>query len=651
MRPFTHSPSDLLHTRFSQGFDLVDLSIGWNLPSSAFGKAGFVDRLGLFMVSQISWTFCVITSLDLVFSLTDESISSIVNCSLIERVCLKPILFDTRIATPAYFLSPFDWKAFSQPFTLSGLIIICSLREFFISSLRASITFCKSFLVMNSASSVLAKMGRRQCKSAYNIIKNKTTPESSPPPTPKSDYCNADKAEENDLKKSLMKMLEEAFEEKMKNVSKEIGENTNKKLEEINKEIEEKKSKKLEEMNNEIEEKKNKKLEEMNNEIEEKKNKRVEEMNKEIEEKRNKKLQELDKEIEEKINKKLKEMNKEIEEKTNKKLEEINKVIQLTFGPFHPILDDHEQFPYLYQMAPKDTSLALAMISLMLHFSWSWIGLTISDNDQGIQFLSYLRREMEENIVCFAFVNMIPVNMHLYMSTADVYYNRIMASSSNVVIIYGDTDSTLAVCFRRWISQGTQRIWVTTSQWDLTARKSDFTLDSSHRTLAFAHHHAEVSGFKNFLQTLSPLTTNEYLASLEWMNFHCEVSDSNCKTLKNCSSNASLEWLMGQTFDMAFNDYNYDIYDAVHIVAHSFQEGLLQTVADDEGYQYNCSKNISLPEKVNLDVGINLKSKARTSTTILNKYEESGKPCLVPDFSGIALSFSPFNLMRAVGLL
>ncbi|KAL6042872.1 hypothetical protein STEG23_007557, partial [Scotinomys teguina] len=75
------------------------------------------------------------------------------------------------------------------------------------------------------------KMGRRQCKSTYNIIKNKTTPESSPPPTPRSDHCNADKAGENDLKKSLMKMLEEAFEEKMKNVSKEIGENTNKKLE------------------------------------------------------------------------------------------------------------------------------------------------------------------------------------------------------------------------------------------------------------------------------------------------------------------------------------------------------------------------------------------------------------------------------------
>ncbi|KAL6030115.1 hypothetical protein STEG23_025919 [Scotinomys teguina] len=53
------------------------LFIGWNLPSSAFCKAGFVDRLDLFMVSQIFWTFCVMTFLDLVFSLTDESISSI----------------------------------------------------------------------------------------------------------------------------------------------------------------------------------------------------------------------------------------------------------------------------------------------------------------------------------------------------------------------------------------------------------------------------------------------------------------------------------------------------------------------------------------------------------------------------------------------
>ncbi|XP_059109639.1 vomeronasal type-2 receptor 116-like isoform X1 [Peromyscus eremicus] len=266
-------------------------------------------------------------------------------------------------------------------------------------------------------------------------------------------------------------------------------------------------------------------------------------------------------------------------------------VLQLTYGPFHTILSDHEKFPYLYQMAPKDTALPLAIVSLMLHFNWNWIGLAILDNDQGTQFLSHLRREMEKNIVCFAFVSMIPVKMDLYMSRAEVYYNQVMTSSTNVVIIYGDTDSTLAVCFRMWESLGIQRIWVTTSQWDVTTSKKDFILDSSHGTLAFAHHHSEISGFKTFVQTLNPLKcSDEYLTRLGWMNFNCEVSASKCKTLKNCSSNASLQWLMGQTFDMAFSDDSYDIYNAIYTVAHAVHEMLLQQVDYGKGHYANCLK-------------------------------------------------------------
>ncbi|CAO2589926.1 Vomeronasal type-2 receptor 116 [Lemmus lemmus] len=265
--------------------------------------------------------------------------------------------------------------------------------------------------------------------------------------------------------------------------------------------------------------------------------------------------------------------------------------LQLTYGPFHPVLSDREQFPFLYQMAPEDTSLPLAMASLILHFSWNWVGLTISDNDQGTQFLSYLRTEMEKNILCFAFVNIIPLNMHLYMSRAEVYYNQILTSSTNVVIIYGDIDSTLSVSFRMWTSRGIQRIWVTTSQWEVTTSKSDFSPELLHGTLAFAHHHAEISGFKNFIQTLNPLKySDEYLAGLEWMNFNCEVSASTCKTLRNCSSNSSLEWLIAQTFDMAFSDDSYDIYNAVYTMAHAFHETLLQPMDNQEVPRTNCTK-------------------------------------------------------------
>ncbi|KAM7323982.1 LOW QUALITY PROTEIN: hypothetical protein ACRRTK_016287 [Alexandromys fortis] len=271
---------------------------------------------------------------------------------------------------------------------------------------------------------------------------------------------------------------------------------------------------------------------------------------------------------------------------------------QLTYGPFHPTLSDREEFPFLYQMAPEDTSLPMAMVSLILHFSWNWVGLTISDNDQGIQFFSYLRTEMEKNILCFAFVNMIPLNIQLYKLRAEVYYNQILTSSSNVVIIYGETDSLLSASFRRWTSRGIKRIWVTTSQFDVTTSQSDPLTELFHGTLAFAHHHAEISGFRNFIRTLNPLKySDEYLAGLEWMNFNCGVSGSLCKTLRNCSSNCSLEWLIAQTFDMAFSDDSYDIYNAVYTMAHALHERLLQSVDDEEVHLSNCMKLYSLIRK------------------------------------------------------
>ncbi|XP_051017856.1 vomeronasal type-2 receptor 116-like [Acomys russatus] len=280
-----------------------------------------------------------------------------------------------------------------------------------------------------------------------------------------------------------------------------------------------------------------------------------------------------------------------------------HQMLQLTYGTFNPLLSDHVKFPGLHQMAHEDTSLALAMVSFLLYCSWNWVGLAISDNDQANQFLSYLRREMEKNKMCFAFVNIISDNMQLYMSRTEVYYNQIVTSSTNVVIIYGNSDGTLALSFRSWESEGIQRIWVTTSQWDVTTGKGDSTLDSLHGILAFAHDRGKISGFKDFVQTLNPLKySDKYLASQELMYFNCEASACSCKTLKNFLYNASSEWLMTQTFDMAFSDSSYDIYNVVYAIARSIYEMLLQKVKnqpiDNEKEDGNsCMKMNSLLRK------------------------------------------------------
>ena len=74
-------------------------------------------------------------------------------------------------------------------------------------------------------------------------------------------------------------------------------------------------------------------------------------------------------------------------------------------------------------------------------------------------------------------MNVIPENMHIHVTRAKTYDEQIMESTAKVVIIYGEMNSTLEVSFRRWIYLGAQRIWITTSQWDVITIKRDFNLD------------------------------------------------------------------------------------------------------------------------------------------------------------------------------
>lgn len=92
---------------------------------------------------------------------------------------------------------------------------------------------------------------------------------------------------------------------------------------------------------------------------------------------------------------------------------------QLTFGPFDFVLTEESQFSSLYQVAPTDTALTQGIASLMLHFSWNWVGVLISSDHRGAQFLSDLKRELDRNGVCIAFVETVSFIGEL------VYYNAV----------------------------------------------------------------------------------------------------------------------------------------------------------------------------------------------------------------------------------
>ncbi|XP_076778238.1 vomeronasal type-2 receptor 116-like isoform X3 [Arvicanthis niloticus] len=275
------------------------------------------------------------------------------------------------------------------------------------------------------------------------------------------------------------------------------------------------------------------------------------------------------------------------------------------FGPFNPNLSDPDQLPFVYQVAMKDTHLCYGMVSLMVNFRWTWLGLVISDNDQGIQFLSDMREEMQRHGICLAFVNVIPENTHLYVTRAKVYDEQITISTARVIIIYGDMNSTLEISFRRWEYLGAQRIWITTSQWDVITNKKDFTPDFFHGTVTFAHHKAETAKLRNFMQTIN---TYKYPVSISdsvlgWNYFNFSISKESNKTDPFTFIN-TLEWTTLHKYDMVLSNEGYNLYNAIYAVAYTYQELILQQIesqkmAEPKGLFMDClqvpSSRCSLP--------------------------------------------------------
>ncbi|KAM5237938.1 vomeronasal type-2 receptor 116-like [Ctenodactylus gundi] len=283
---------------------------------------------------------------------------------------------------------------------------------------------------------------------------------------------------------------------------------------------------------------------------------------------------------------------------------ELYKFPQLTFGSFDPVLRDNGQFPSLYQVAPKDTSLALAMVSLLLHFGWTWVGLVITEGPKGLQFLSDVRAEMDRSSVCVAFVKMIlTVYVSYLFNPQQRGFLTGETSPANVVIVYYDTESLNDINYLIGQHLVTWKVWVMNSQWHADMAGRNFVLDSVHGSLVFSNHHEEIPGFNGFVQAATPSKYPEdTFLTLYWFNnFHCSFSDSDC-ALRDCTPNASLTWLPVNRFDTAMTDEMHNTYSAVYAVAHALHKMLLKQNGGPPGVHLH-TQLLLLIKDINLDWG------------------------------------------------
>ncbi|NP_001093002.1 vomeronasal 2 receptor 506 [Monodelphis domestica] len=260
---------------------------------------------------------------------------------------------------------------------------------------------------------------------------------------------------------------------------------------------------------------------------------------------------------------------------------DLYKFPQISYGPFDSILSDKVQFPSLYQMAPKDSSLHLGVIHLILYFKWNWIGLIVTDDMRGEKFLWEMREEMAKNGVCMSFTEKIPVSERRHMASEEDFMPRITMSATKVFVIHGDTDSLMILRHSQIPALATQKVWIATSHWDITMRPVFHHSYNFNGTLIFSYLNSEVPGFKTFLKTVKPSKySDDILLKGFWLSaFACPDEQGN-QEQEICSPNASLEMLPLMYFDMTMSGLSYTIYNTIYAVAWALHEMFMRKSAE-----------------------------------------------------------------------
>ncbi|KAE8587973.1 hypothetical protein XENTR_v10022240 [Xenopus tropicalis] len=72
-------------------------------------------------------------------------------------------------------------------------------------------------------------------------------------------------------------------------------------------------------------------------------------------------------------------------------------VPQISYNSLDPILRDKIHFPTVYLTIPSDNFQYLAIVKFLKHFSWTWVGILVSDDEFGLKISQLLLEELARN--------------------------------------------------------------------------------------------------------------------------------------------------------------------------------------------------------------------------------------------------------------
>ncbi|XP_034279077.2 vomeronasal type-2 receptor 26-like [Pantherophis guttatus] len=265
---------------------------------------------------------------------------------------------------------------------------------------------------------------------------------------------------------------------------------------------------------------------------------------------------------------------------------DIYKIPQLIYGSA-PIMNDKTPGLSFYQMVPPEELQHKGILSLLLHFNWTWIGILIMDNDQGEKFVETVIPLFSKNGVCVPFTHRLPKvtdfsSIDHVINQAGKIYDVIMDNKANAVVYNGESFAMGNLLWFQHIpnilevkSKPKGIVWIMTTQMEfsLIPVQRAWDLKIIDGALSFTVHSTALPDFRSFAKKQNPFSANKDIFIRQfWQEaFDCVFPDTTMSDVQEniCNGKENLESLPGTLFEMDMTGHSYSIYNAVHAIAHA----------------------------------------------------------------------------------
>nr|XP_014345827.1 PREDICTED: extracellular calcium-sensing receptor-like [Latimeria chalumnae] len=242
-------------------------------------------------------------------------------------------------------------------------------------------------------------------------------------------------------------------------------------------------------------------------------------------------------------------------------------------------LSDKQEFPTFLRTVPSDFFQVKALVQLVKHFGWTWIGSIASNDDYGQYGLQVFNEEVTKLGACIAFTEFIPkVN---YQAKVTQIVETIKMSKAKVILLLS-AEHEVSILMQEVMYQNVlDKQWIASEGWVTSALISTReNLKILSGTIGFAIQRAEIPQLKEFLHNIHPSQVNENPFVTEFWGtlFNCSTKIADEKTgarLAPCSGEEDLANSPNIYSDVTQLRVSYNVYKAVYAIAHSLHNMMI----------------------------------------------------------------------------